>query len=73
MAPSGPVSAAGGAVTCGDGTASVPVSYQGRLPDPFRADREVSVKGELRNGVFVAKKDSLVTKCPSKYTAKKDT
>jgi len=33
--------------------------------------REVRVEGKLRNGVFVAKKDSLVTKCPSKYTAKK--
>ena len=31
----------------------------------------MSVKGELRNGIFVARKDSLVTKCPSKYTAKK--
>ena len=41
------------------------------MSDQFRAGREVVVKGELRNGVFVADKDSLVTKCPSKYTAKK--
>jgi cytochrome c-type biogenesis protein CcmE len=47
------------------------VLYKGSVSDQFREDREVSVKGELRNGVFVAQKDSLVTKCPSKYTAKK--
>ena len=45
--------------------------YTGSLSDQFRVGREVSVKGELRNGTFVAQKDSLVTKCPSKYTAKK--
>ena len=50
---------------------TVAVLYKGSVSDQFRADREVSVKGELRNGVFVAIKDSLVTKCPSKYTAKK--
>ncbi|HUQ21877.1 MAG TPA: cytochrome c maturation protein CcmE [Gaiellaceae bacterium] len=54
------------------GTSSdrVTVLYQGSLSDQFRVNREVSVKGELRNGTFVAVKDSLVTKCPSKYTAK---
>jgi cytochrome c-type biogenesis protein CcmE len=56
-----------------DGTSqkTVTVLYKGSVSDQFRADREVSVKGQLRNGVFVATKDSLVTKCPSKYTAKK--
>ena len=49
----------------------VRVLYKGSVSDQFRENREVSVKGELRNGVFVARKDSLVTKCPSKYTAKK--
>jgi cytochrome c-type biogenesis protein CcmE len=53
------------------GSEAVTVVYRGTLSDQFKVDREVSVKGELRNGVFVAKKDSLVTKCPSKYTAKK--
>jgi cytochrome c-type biogenesis protein CcmE len=53
--------------------AFVTVLYTGSVSDQFRAGRDVSVKGELRNGVFVAVKDSLVTKCPSKYTAKKDT
>ena len=56
-----------------DGTSqkTVTVLCKGSVSDQFRADREVSVKGELRNGVFVARKDSLVTKCPSKFTAKK--
>jgi cytochrome c-type biogenesis protein CcmE len=53
-----------------DGTASVPVVYQGVVPDPFRDGREVIVSGELRHGMFVAQRDSLVTKCPSKFTKK---
>jgi cytochrome c-type biogenesis protein CcmE len=51
-----------------DGTASVPVTYTGVVPDPFRDGREVIVSGELRNGTFVGERDSLVTKCPSKFT-----
>ena len=47
----------------------MPVTYSGRLPDPFRADREV-VLDVVRDGdVFVGQKGSLVTKCPSKFTA----
>ena len=56
----------------GSGT-SVPVVYRGSVPDLFKVGREVRVEGRLRNGVFVAKKDSLRTKCPSKYVAKKST
>jgi cytochrome c-type biogenesis protein CcmE len=51
-----------------DGTASVPVAYRGVVPDPFRDGREVIVSGELKGGTFVAERDSLVTKCPSKFT-----
>ena len=51
------------------GTASVPVRYSGALPDPFRAEREVIVTVRTRGGVFVGEKDSLVTKCPSKFSA----
>ena len=54
-----------------DGTASVPVSYTGVVPDPFREGREVIVSGELERGTFVAERDSLVTKCPSKFTKDK--
>ena len=53
-----------------DGTASVPVRYSGAVPDPFREGREVIVKGELDHGTFVGQRDSLVTKCPSKFTKK---
>jgi cytochrome c-type biogenesis protein CcmE len=51
-----------------DGRESVPVSYTGSVPDPFRDGREVIVSGELKQGTFVAERDSLVTKCPSKFT-----
>ena len=51
-----------------DGTESVPVAYTGSVPDPFRDGREVIVSGELKDGTFVAERDSLVTKCPSKFT-----
>ena len=50
--------------------ASVPVLYKGTVPDLFKTGREVVVDGKLRNGVFVAVPDTLVTKCPSKYTPK---
>ena len=53
-----------------DGHVSVPITYAGSVPDPFREGREVIVKGALRDGVFVAERDSLVTKCPSKFTKK---
>ena len=51
-----------------DGKTSVPVHYTGVVPDPFREGREVIVSGELKHGTFVAERDSLVTKCPSKFT-----
>jgi cytochrome c-type biogenesis protein CcmE len=54
-----------------DGTQSVPVRYTGTVPDPFRAGREVIIDVRKQGGVFVGEKDSLVTKCPSKFTAKK--
>ena len=53
-----------------EGTATVPVVYRGSVPDQFKTGRDVYVKGTLQDGVFVAEKDSMVTKCPSKYTAK---
>jgi cytochrome c-type biogenesis protein CcmE len=51
-----------------DGTESVPVVYSGVVPDPFREGREIIVSGELAQGTFRAERDSLVTKCPSKFT-----
>lgn len=51
----------------GHSPARVPVSYTGSVPDLFKVGRHVVVEGTVRNGVFVAKPGSLVTKCPSKY------
>jgi cytochrome c-type biogenesis protein CcmE len=53
------------------GTASVPVVYRGSVPDMFRTGRDISVDGHLRSGTFVGVKNTLVTKCPSKYSSKK--
>jgi cytochrome c-type biogenesis protein CcmE len=53
------------------GTASLPVVYTGSVPDLFRVGRDISLTGRMQNGVFVGKPGTLVTKCPSKYTAKK--
>ena len=54
-----------------DGTATVRVVYSGSVSDQFRPGRDVYLRGRLTNGVFVGEKDSLVTKCPSKYASKK--
>ena len=52
------------------GSASVRVSYTGSVSDQFRPGRDVYLKGRLVNGVLVGERDSLVTRCPSKYVAK---
>jgi cytochrome c-type biogenesis protein CcmE len=49
---------------------TVPVLYRGSVPDQFKVGRDLVVDGTLRNGTFVAVSGSMVTKCPSKYTAK---
>jgi len=51
------------------GTASVPVRYTGAVPDPFREGREVIVTVRKQGSGFVGERDSLVTKCPSKFSA----
>jgi cytochrome c-type biogenesis protein CcmE len=53
-----------------DGKATARVVYFGSVPDLFRVGRHVYLKGQLRKGVFIGERDSLVTKCPSKYTPK---
>ena len=53
------------------GPASVPVVYTGSTPDLFKAGREVYLHGRLKNGVFVGEPNSLVTRCPSKYSPAK--
>jgi cytochrome c-type biogenesis protein CcmE len=48
---------------------TVSVAYQsGSVPDAFREGRHVIVTGHMVGDRFVANPDSLVTKCPSKYS-----
>ncbi|HEY4098893.1 MAG TPA: cytochrome c maturation protein CcmE [Baekduia sp.] len=50
------------------GSAAVPVKYTGSVADTFRDGREVIVTVKRQGDTFVGEKDSLVTKCPSKFT-----
>jgi cytochrome c-type biogenesis protein CcmE len=52
-------------------TASTRVVYRGSVPDLFRVGREVVVEGRMGTESFVAVPNTLVTKCPSKYSPKK--
>jgi cytochrome c-type biogenesis protein CcmE len=54
----------------GSSSLRLPTTYTGSVPDLFRAGRDISLKGRLRNGVFVGEPGTLVTKCPSKYSSK---
>jgi cytochrome c-type biogenesis protein CcmE len=50
------------------GGTAVPVAYTGTVPDPFKEGREVIVTVQKQGGEYVGERDSLITKCPSKYT-----
>ncbi len=54
------------------GGKSLPVTYNGTVPDPFRGGREIVLTGAIENGTFVGEPDTLITKCPSKFTTKSD-
>jgi cytochrome c-type biogenesis protein CcmE len=49
------------------GATKIPVAYTGTVPDPFREGREVIVTVDKRGDSYVGERDSLITKCPSKY------
>ncbi len=49
------------------GGTQIPLAYTGTVPDPFREGREVIVTVQKQGGAFVGERDSLITKCPSKY------
>jgi cytochrome c-type biogenesis protein CcmE len=49
------------------GGTAVALAYTGIVPDPFREGREVIVTVEKQGGRFVGERNSLITKCPSKY------
>ena len=55
------------------GGASVPVRYVGQVPDPFREGREIVIDVRKQGATFVGQPDSLVTKCPSKFSAEPKT
>lgn len=49
-----------------DGGGSLPVVFQGVIPDTFNVDSEVVIEGSLNSdGIFEA--NILMAKCPSKY------
>jgi len=54
------------------GSESLPVTYTGAVPDPFRGGREIVLDGAIESGVFVGEPETLITKCPSKFTTKSD-
>lgn len=54
-------------------TVRLPVSYSGSVPDAFRIGRHVVVRGRLDGSTFQAKRDTLMTKCPSKFQGKQKT
>ncbi len=56
--------------TVSDGEASLPVFYQGVVPDTFKVGNAVVIEGHIdSSGVFQAQ--TLMPKCPSRYVPKK--
>jgi cytochrome c-type biogenesis protein CcmE len=54
--------------TATDDGKSMPVEYQGPVPDIFKAGAQVVVQGRIgKDGVFYA--NELQTKCPSRFSA----
>jgi cytochrome c-type biogenesis protein CcmE len=49
------------------GSTAIPLAYTGTVPDPFREGREVIVTVEKQGGHYIGERNSLITKCPSKY------
>ena len=57
------------AFSVSDGTSTVPILYEGPMPDTLRDEGEAVVEGQMgADGVFRA--DTLFAKCPSKFEAK---
>ena len=48
----------------------VPVRYSGVVPDTFKDDAEVVLKGRLDGTGFAVDPNGVMAKCPSKYEAK---
>jgi len=52
-------------------TARVPVVYRGSVPNQFKSAADIVIAGKMLNGVFVAKRGSMITKCPDHYAPAK--
>ena len=52
-----------------DPTKTVKVVYKGLVPETVQDGREIVVTGHMVNGEFVGKRDSLLAKCPSKFSS----
>jgi cytochrome c-type biogenesis protein CcmE len=48
----------------------VSATYTGVVPDTFKSDSEVVLKGELSSEGFKVQPNGVMAKCPSKYEAK---
>ena len=48
----------------------VSAKYTGVVPDTFKSDSEVVLKGELSSAGFKVQPNGVMAKCPSKYEAK---
>ena len=48
----------------------VTATYTGVVPDTFKSDSEVVLKGELSASGFKVQPNGVMAKCPSKYEAK---
>jgi len=53
-------------------SARVLVIYTGLVPDAFKATREVVVTGTRSGNTFIAQRNSMITKCPSKFVNQPD-
>ena len=49
------------------GGTAIPVAYTGTVPDPFKEGREIVVTVDKQGSSYVGERNSLITKCPSKY------
>jgi cytochrome c-type biogenesis protein CcmE len=48
----------------------VPATYTGIVPDTFKDEAEVVLKGRLSEGGFAVDPNGVMAKCPSKYEPK---
>lgn len=53
------------------GSGEVTISYGGVIPDTFRAGREIVITVRGQGASYVGEKDTLITKCPSKFQDEK--